>query len=230
MSRRMPVRDPIAGILSDWFGIRNNGAKMLLALYRSDAPLTTAELVNLTGMATELVKACAWRDLRGAGLELVSGRSGQGYALSPTDRAAIREAFAHALGLLGREVPTPDELEYAIEEFRQHREWDGMAVEIASLRRAFGVIASVAHLLLVLHRAHGRHVAVARLNVLIPSRRQGLFEESEPKRITVFACWARKALASAGVTDAIETLYGYGYRLTPSGAAQVEAALHGAEG
>lgn len=42
----MPVRDPLAGILSDWFGIPDASARALVLLYRATVPLTREDLAT----------------------------------------------------------------------------------------------------------------------------------------------------------------------------------------
>lgn len=109
---RKPVRDPVAGILSDWFGIENGSAKMLNILYEAQAPLSIRTIARRAGLSLSSVTLCSGR-LRKAGIDLPSqrGRRSPSYELSHHGRHQVREAFAHTLRLLGAEVPDVTRIE-----------------------------------------------------------------------------------------------------------------------
>ena len=220
--RRFPVRNPRAGILADWFGVDGGSAKVLLTLYEASEPLHAATIAERAPLPPGGSVKTLCKKLRAAGLDVLSrpGRHHAGYSLSAADRRAVREAFAHTLTLLGREVPHPDDLEARLAELRAYRAADDRHRAILRVREAFGVQACVARVLLRLAQARGEYVSTPLLVAALP--RDLLADEPSGKYTSTLVCLARKAM---GGRDAIDTAHGFGYRLTVKGLAMVDGAL-----
>lgn len=107
--RRMPVRDPVAGILCDWFGVESGAGRVLAALYGASRPLSTAAIAHKTALAPGCVGAYCSR-LRVAGLQ-VHAVWRKGYSLPESTRQAVREGLAHTASVLGQTIPTPGYVE-----------------------------------------------------------------------------------------------------------------------
>ena len=92
--------------------------------------------------------------------------------------------------------------------------------EIAALRRAYPMHRGGARVVMALRAAAPRGLTYLQLDEAVPQIK-GTSGERDLKIITVWTHYARKALGH----DAIETVWGKGLRLTPSGIALVDAAL-----
>lgn len=194
---RLPVRDPLAGILMDWFGIMSGSAKILHVLYVAHKPVLKAELSRRSGLAVGAIPAYCAR-LRGAGLDIPSnkGRHHQGYSLSDADRAQVREAFAHTMSLLGAEVPNMDR-HLALEEAL------GLTVSPA---KEYGLTASEKPLYGLLTKT--RVLSKERAFMALYGH---LDEPPQEKIIDVMICHMRKKLERHGMQ--IENVWGVGYSL-----------------
>lgn len=196
-TKRLPVRDPLAGILMDWFGIMSGSAKVLAALYAADRPMLKDELSKRTTLAPGALPAYCAR-LRGAGLEIPSskGRRHVGYSLSPRDRRQVREAFAWTARLLGAEVPSLERheaLEHAL----------GLDV-IPDAQYGLTRTESALYGLLTKVRVLSKERAFVALY-------GHLDEPPQEKIIDVLICKVRAKLARHGI--GVENVWGRGYRI-----------------
>jgi len=80
----------------------------------------------------------------------------------------------------------------------------------------------VARFLLALYAARGRVMTYAQIMEAVPPKAGG-DDDRTYNLITIWACWARKALGR----DIIDTVFGHGYRLTPEGLTRVRRLLTG---
>jgi len=110
-----------------------------------------------------------------------------------------------------------DEVAYLRSELGLMRDDD----DVAALRQAYPMPRSAARLVLALRAAGQRGLTYQQLDEALPQTR-GPDGERQLKVLTVWACHARKALGS----DAIQTIWGRGFRISPQGAARVDAALN----
>ena len=99
------VRDPLAGILGDWFGLENGSARVLLALYQNKERASIDTIARHSFVNRRNVPPSISR-IRRAGLPIPKDNKREGYFLSIEARRQVREAFANAMKLLGAEVPS----------------------------------------------------------------------------------------------------------------------------
>lgn len=194
---RKPVRDPVAGILSDWFGIENGSAKMLWALYNTREPLSIEQVARITNLSLGSVTLCSGR-LRKAGIELPSqrGRRTASYQLTLKGRSEVREALAWTARLLGSEVP----------DMERHEALEHALGLTASVPREYGLTPVESTLYGLLTKA--RVLSKERAFVALYGH---LDEPPQEKIIDVLICKARKKLALHGI--GIEGVRGMGWRL-----------------
>jgi hypothetical protein len=93
--------------------------------------------------------------------------------------------------------------------------------DLAALRQAYPMPRSAARLVLALRAAGQRGLTYQQLDDALPQVR-GAEGERQLKVFSVWAHYARKALGF----DAVETIWGRGFRISPQGAARVDAALN----
>ena len=110
-----------------------------------------------------------------------------------------------------------DEVVYLRSELGLMRDDD----DLAALRQVYPMPRSAARLVLALRAAGQRGLTYQQLDDALPQVR-GAEGERQLKVLTVWAHYARKALGF----DAVETIWGRGFRLSPQGAARVDAALN----
>lgn len=100
------------------------------------------------------------------------------------------------------------------------RDTDGYAVLRAAMRQATTHSWCAARFVYTLYCARGRAMTVEQIMDGMPPK-QGGEDARDSKIVAVWVCRARKALGH----DAIENIWGKGYRLTPSGLSQVATIL-----
>lgn len=93
--------------------------------------------------------------------------------------------------------------------------------EVAHLRRAYPMSRAAARLVLALRAAGQRGLTYHQLDEAVPPVK-GTAGDRNVKVLTVWVCHARKVMGAA----AIETIWGRGVRISPTGAALVDAALN----
>lgn len=192
----MPVRDPVAGILSDWFGVEAGSAKVLAALYSAARPQSAATISELASIHERSVKPCISR-LRRNGIEIPKTDRWRGvYSLSDKSRRDVREAFAWTAKLLGVDVPDMARIE-ALEEAL------GLTVEVperyrltAAERPFYGLMSKVA----ILSKERAFTALYGHRN-----------DPPGFKIFDVMVCKMRPKLAPHGIT--IETVRGVGYAM-----------------
>lgn len=204
---RKPVRDPVAGILSDWFGIENGSAKMLWVLYEANGPLSIARIAKLASLSLGSVTLCSGR-LRRAGIELPSqrGKRVASYQLTLRGRSEVREALAWTARLLGAEVPS----------MQRHEALEDALGLTASVPREYGLTPTESLLYGLLSKA--RVLSKDRAFVALYGH---LDEPPGEKIIDVLICKVRGKLAKHGLQ--VENVWGVGYRLVTVGGEKVAA-------
>ena len=110
-----------------------------------------------------------------------------------------------------------DEVVYLRSELGLMRDDD----DLAALRQVYPMPRSAARLVLALRAAGQRGLTYQQLDDALPQVR-GAEGERQLKVFSVWAHYARKALGF----DAVETIWGRGFRISPQGAARVDAALN----
>lgn len=198
LRKRLQVRDPRAGVLSDWFGIENSGALVLASLY--ERPATQADLARRTGIKPTNIAPTMTR-LRLAGVDMPfipRTRGASQYELTPTTRAEVQQAYRHAARLL-----EPGLLEAADE-------------RIAELEEALGLTWE-SPLEWNLTTQENRFVGIL-MRTKVASRERIMLalypneaDRANPKIIDVYACKARAKTKPFGVD--IRNKWGVGYYL-----------------
>lgn len=202
---RKPVRDPIAGILSDWFGIENGSARMLALLYSASEPLSVQTIASRTGLSSGSVTLCSGR-LRQAGIQLPSqrGRRSPAYELNDTGRADVKAALDNAARLIGYlENPELQQLRYRIIVLE-----DALGMNAKNVPVDYGLTALEASIFGMLDKQRGRALSRDRIFWALYG------DQNDPpatKIIDVVICRIRQKLAPFGLV--IRTHWGVGYSL-----------------
>lgn len=106
--RRHVVRNPLGGILGDWFGLQATSAEVLAALWLSKDPLDSRSICQvmkcptLDGLSTRIYRI---RQALGPDALLCHDKQGDNhncgrYALTPHGRSLVAEALQNAVGEL----------------------------------------------------------------------------------------------------------------------------------
>jgi DNA-binding response OmpR family regulator len=91
---------------------------------------------------------------------------------------------------------------------------------IDAIRRRLGVQKRHARLLIGMARSPGRIISKYNL-----TRMQGSYEDASIQSANVSVVFCRRAFAQAGLPNAIETVWGHGYRLSQDGADLINAII-----
>lgn len=117
---------------------------------------------------------------------------------------------------------TREELEDEVVYLRGELGLTTSASAIGAVKAATGLSDGPARVLLALYRTKGRALAKHQILDTVPAQRT--IDDRDPKLADVWICRIRQATCF----EAVDTVWGQGYAISPTGRAIVEKALEGA--
>lgn len=197
--RRTAVRDPLAGMLSDWFGIELLQARVLVFLWRASAPVRLRALEAVLGSgASALANACTElrRALPPGSLPFAYAK---GYQLTEIGRSAVKEAMDWTVNeIVGGELTAS---RARIANLEAALELPDNAPDMPHLRPVQRDLYRVL--------CTGKPISREKAWTMLYAARPDCDQPNE-RVIDVHVCHLRKRLPEG---ERIDTLHGYGWRL-----------------